>query len=49
MAISPKNPRKRAAKKTPKVKAEVSPETTPVVAVLPKICLKVFYDYATAY
>ncbi len=34
MAISPKNPRKRAAKKTPKVKAEVSPETTPVVAVI---------------
>ena len=28
MAIAPKNPRKRAAKKTPKVKAEVSPETT---------------------
>jgi len=34
MAIAPKNPRKRAAKKTPKVKAEVSPETTPVVAVI---------------
>lgn len=32
MAISPKNPRKRAAKKTPRVKAEVSPETTPVAA-----------------
>ena len=32
MAISPKNPRKRAAKKTPKVKGEVSPETTPVAA-----------------
>ena len=32
MAIAPKNPRKRAAKKTPKVKAEVSPETTPVAA-----------------
>ena len=31
MAIAPKNPRKRAAKKTPKVKGEVSPETTPVV------------------
>ena len=31
MAIAPKNPRKRAAKKTPKVKAEVSPETSPVV------------------
>jgi ribonuclease E len=30
MAIAPKNPRKRAAKKTPKVKGEVSPETTPV-------------------
>jgi Rne/Rng family ribonuclease len=29
MAIAPKNPRKRAAKKTPKVKGEVSPETTP--------------------
>jgi ribonuclease E len=34
MAIAPKNPRKRAAKKTPKVKAEVSPETTPVAAVI---------------
>jgi Rne/Rng family ribonuclease len=34
MAISPKNPRKRAAKKTPKVKAEVSPETTPVATVI---------------
>ena len=32
MAIAPKNPRKRAAKKTPKLKAEVSPETTPVAA-----------------
>jgi ribonuclease E len=31
MAIAPKNPRKRAAKKTPKVKGEVSPETAPVV------------------
>ena len=31
MAIAPKNPRKRAAKKTPKVKAEVSPKTAPVV------------------
>ena len=31
MAIAPKNPRKRAAKKTPKVKAEVSPETTSAV------------------
>ena len=30
MAIAPKNPRKRAAKKTPKVKGEVSPETTPI-------------------
>jgi Rne/Rng family ribonuclease len=30
MAIAPKNPRKRAAKKTPKVKGEISPETTPV-------------------
>jgi len=30
MAIAPKNPRKRAAKKTPKVKGEVSPETAPV-------------------
>jgi len=30
MAIAPKNPRKRAAKKTPKVKAEVGPETAPV-------------------
>jgi Rne/Rng family ribonuclease len=29
MAIAPKNPRKRAAKKTPKVKGEVSPETAP--------------------
>ena len=28
MAIAPKNPRKRAAKKTPKVKGEVSLETT---------------------
>jgi len=34
MAIAPKNPRKRAAKKTPKVKAEVSPETTPVAKVI---------------
>ena len=34
MAISPKNPRKRAAKKTPKVKGEVSPETTPVATVI---------------
>ena len=34
MAIAPKNPRKRAAKKTPKLKAEVSPETTPVAAVI---------------
>ena len=33
MAIAPKNPRKRAAKKTPKVKGEVSPETTPVTPV----------------
>jgi Rne/Rng family ribonuclease len=32
MAIAPKNPRKRAAKKTPKVKAEVSQETTPAAA-----------------
>ena len=32
MAIAPKNPRKRAAKKTPKVKGEVSPETTPVAS-----------------
>jgi Rne/Rng family ribonuclease len=30
MAIAPKNPRKRAAKKTPKVKSEASVETTPV-------------------
>jgi ribonuclease E len=30
MAIAPKNPRKRAAKKTPKVKGEVSPETMPI-------------------
>jgi Rne/Rng family ribonuclease len=29
MAIAPKNPRKRAAKKTPKVKGETSPETAP--------------------
>ena len=34
MAIAPKNPRKRAAKKTPKVKGEVSPETTPVASVI---------------
>jgi ribonuclease E len=32
MAIAPKNPRKRAAKKTPKVKGVVSPETTSVAA-----------------
>jgi len=32
MAIAPKNPRKRAAKKTPKVKGEVSPEFTPVAS-----------------
>jgi ribonuclease E len=31
MAIAPKNPRKRAAKKTPKVKGETSLETAPVV------------------
>jgi Rne/Rng family ribonuclease len=31
MAIAPKNPRKRAAKKTPKVKGEVSPEITPAI------------------
>jgi ribonuclease E len=31
MAIAPKNPRKRAAKKTPKVKGEVSLETAPAV------------------
>ena len=30
MAIAPKNPRKRAAKKTPKIKGEASAETTPV-------------------
>ena len=34
MAIAPKNPRKRAAKKTPKVKGEVSPETAPVAPVI---------------
>jgi len=34
MAIAPKNPRKRAAKKTPKVKGDVSLETAPVVATI---------------
>jgi ribonuclease E len=34
MAIAPKNPRKRAAKKTPKVKGEVSPETAPFAPVI---------------
>ncbi len=38
MAIAPKNPRKRAAKKTPKVKGEVSPEiTSEVTPVAPTI------------
>jgi len=32
MAIAPKNPRKRAAKKTPKVKGEVSPDLTPEIS-----------------
>ena len=31
MAIAPKNPRKRAAKKTPKVKGEVSPDLAPQI------------------
>jgi ribonuclease E len=31
MAIAPKNPRKRAAKKTPKVKGEVNPDLTPEI------------------
>jgi ribonuclease E len=31
MAIAPKNPRKRAAKKTPKVKGEVSPDLAPEI------------------
>jgi len=34
MAIAPKNPRKRAAKKTPKVKGEVSPEAATVAPVI---------------
>jgi len=34
MAIAPKNPRKRAAKKTPKAKGDVSLETAPVVATI---------------
>ena len=34
MAIAPKNPRKRAAKKTPKVIGEVKPETTVEVPVI---------------
>jgi len=34
MAIAPKNPRKRAAKKTPKVKGEVSLETAPIASVI---------------
>ena len=34
MAIAPKNPRKRAAKKTPKVIGEVKPETTAETPVL---------------
>ncbi len=33
MAIAPKNPRKRAAKKTPKVKGDVSPENTAVAPI----------------
>jgi ribonuclease E len=33
MAIAPKNPRKRAAKKTPKVKGEVSAQSTPVTPI----------------
>ena len=38
MAIAPKNPRKRAAKKTPKVKGEVSPEiTSEITPVAPTI------------